>query len=145
MYGFFKSQLKKWNFGQNRTNFITNLVFLTKKKAFSVFKQNLIRKYNHITSLNISTGCPEKNRGLSDESCFTTDTAVRREISRRHLETQKHLVSIDFSYSGFSSYEHLIENLLNAVFFIFKTVLELKDFMPILCCQYLILCQYLST
>lgn len=34
---------------------------------------------------------------MSDQSCFTTDTVVRRE---------EHLVSIGISYSGFLFYEH---------------------------------------
>ena len=43
--------------------------------------------------------CPTNNRFMSDESCFTKDKIVRREvknkiISYRRLKTQKHSVSI---------------------------------------------------
>ena len=77
-----------------------------------------------ITSLNISTGigqCPSKNRVMSDESCFTTDTVIRREVKKKfirygRLETQNHSVSIGLSCSGFSFYEYFNRQFTNAVF-----------------------------
>ena len=59
---------------------------------------------------------------MSDESCFTMDTVVWREvkkiISYRNLKTQKHSVSIGFPCSAFSFYEHLNRQFTYTVFYI---------------------------
>ena len=53
---------------------------------------------------------PDKEGVAYDESCFRTDTVVRREvkktISYRRVKTQKHLVSIGLPCSAFPFYEH---------------------------------------
>ena len=79
-----------------------------------------------MAGLNFSTGhrvMSGKNWVMSDESCFTTDIVIRREVnfsflSYRCLKTQKHLVSIDISCSGFCFYGQY-----NRQFFIFKTLI----------------------
>ena len=62
---------------------------------------------------------------MFDESCFTTDTIVQREIkefiSYRRLKTQKHSVRKGLSRSWFSFYEHCIRQF-TLQFFIFQTV-----------------------
>ena len=60
--------------------------------------------------------CPAKTL-MSDESNFTTDAVVRREVNffirYRPLKTQKHSVSIDLSRLIFLFINKLIDNLLN--------------------------------
>ena len=68
-----------------------------------------------------------KNWVMSDQSCFTTGTIVRREdkkkfISYQGLRTNKHSVSIGLFCSGFSFYEHFNRKFAYAVFFILKTI-----------------------
>ena len=63
---------------------------------------------------------PAKNRVMSDESCFTTETVVRREVEKKKisfqcLKTQKHSVSIGLC-TVFSFNEHFHKQLINAVF-----------------------------
>ena len=69
--------------------------------------------------------CPAKDRVMFDESCFTTDTIVQREIkefiSYQRLKTQKHSVRKGLSRSWFSFYEHCIRQF-TLQFFIFQTV-----------------------
>ena len=59
---------------------------------------------------------------MSNKSCFTTDTVVRREVnfflSYPRLKTQKHAVSVDLSNSSFSFHEHFNRQLTYAVFYI---------------------------
>ena len=43
---------------------------------------------------------------MSDKSCFTTDTAVRRELKKIYKLPQKDSVSIGLCCSGFSLYEY---------------------------------------
>ena len=104
-----------------------------KKKSFlpclsntrSILPNKMSRDQAWILALVIEQ-CSARNRVMSDESCFTTDTIVSCEvnfffISCRRFKTHKHLVSIDFSCSGFF-YGHFNRQFTYAVFFIFRFI-----------------------
>ena len=64
--------------------------------------------------------CPVKNRVMSGEVCFTTDTVIRLEIkniyiSYRRLKTQKHSVNIGLYRFGF--FIHILTDNLLIQFF----------------------------
>ena len=69
---------------------------------------------------------------MSDESCIITDTVAKLKnifVNCRRLKVQKYSVSIGFSYSDRSSYEHSNEQFAYAVFLYSKPydVFEQKD------------------
>ena len=77
--------------------------------------------------LNINTRYwtinPAKNQAVSDESCFTTDTTVWRELKKsfasyQRLKNQKHSVNISLSCCSFHFYEHFNKQFTYAVFYI---------------------------
>ena len=115
--------------------FMQRIIFNTVSNAFwstfykpgpsystRLFKLNYIKHTHQTWILAPDIGqCPEKNRIISDKSCFTTDTVVCREVKKcftsyRGLETHNHLVSIGFSCSCFSFYEHFNRQFTYAVF-----------------------------
>ena len=65
--------------------------------------------------------CPAENRVMYEKSCFTMDTVVWCEVKKiichSRLKTQKYLVSIGLSCSGFSFYEHFNRQFPYVVFF----------------------------
>ena len=77
--------------------------------------------------------CPTENRVMFDESCFTTDTIVQREIkefiSYRRLKTQKHSVRKGLSRSWFFFMNIALDNS-RCSFLYFKP----SDFIRILYC-----------
>ena len=79
--------------------------------------------------------CPTKNRVKSNESCFTMDTVVLREVKTNFLryrcpKSQKHPVSIGLCCSAFSLYVHFKRQFTHVIFLMFKTVrcISIKTF-----------------
>ena len=80
----------------------------------------------------LSENVRQKYWDMSDESCIITDTVAKLKnifVNCRRLKVQKYLVSIGFSYSDRSSYEHSNEQFAYAVFLYSKPydVFEQKD------------------
>ena len=80
----------------------------------------------------LSENVRQKYWDMSDESCIITDTVAKLKnifVNCRRLKVQKYSVSIGFSYSDRSSYEHSNEQFAYAVFLYSKPydVFEQKD------------------